>query len=126
MLTQIRNAQARGYAETVLPYSKIKFEVAQILKNKGFIAEAEKKKRKTKKSEFNILAIGLKYNNGVSAVGGVKMVSRPSRRVYAGKEELKPIMSGFGISIVSTPKGIMTGDDAKKAGVGGEILFEIW
>ena len=126
MLTQIKNAQARGHAETVLPFSKIKFEIAQILKNKNFISEVEKKKKKTKKSEVGLLAIGLKYDNGTGAINGIKLISKPSRKVYAGKEKLKPVKSGYGISVVSTSKGIMAGDDARKAGVGGEVLFEVW
>ena len=68
----------------------------------------------------------MKYENGVGSVTDIKMVSKPSRRMYSGKEELRPVKNGYGISVVSTSKGIMTGGDAKKAGVGGEMLFEIW
>ena len=126
MLVQLKNAQARGYAEAVLPFSKIKFEIAQILKNKNFVSEVEKRKKKTKKTEFDTLAIGLKYENGIGVINDIKLVSKPSRRMYAGKGDLKPIKSGYGIAVISTSKGIMAGDDAKKAGIGGEILFEIW
>ena len=72
------------------------------------------------------MAIGLKYENGAGAINDIKMISKPSRRMYVGKGELKPIKSGYGIAVISTSKGIMAGDDAKKAGIGGEILFEIW
>ncbi len=126
MLIQLKNAQARGHAEVVLPFSKIKFDIAQILKEKKFVSEVEKRKRKTKKSEFDTLAIVLKYENSIGSITGIKMVSKPSRRMYSGKGELRPIKNGYGISVVSTSKGIMTGSDAKKAGVGGEMLFEIW
>lgn len=126
MLIQIENAQARGKSEIISPFSKIKFEIAVILKNKGFINGVEKRKRKTKKSEFNMLAVELKYNDGVSAIEHIKLVSKPSRRMYAGKDDLKPVKNGYGISVVSTPKGIMAGEDARKAGLGGEVLFEIW
>ena len=126
MLNQIKNAQARGYGEVVLPFSKMKFEIAGILKNKGFIAEVQKKKRKTKKSEFDTLDVELKYNNGAGAISGIKLISKPSRRIYAGKRDLKAVKDGYGIAVVSTPKGLMTSDDAKKSGLGGEILFEIW
>ena len=68
----------------------------------------------------------LKYENGVGAIGGIKMISKPSRRVYVGKDDLKPIRNGYGISVISTSKGLMTGDDAKKAGIGGEIICEVW
>jgi len=126
MLTQIKNAQARGKSEIVLPFSRIKFEIAGILKNKGFISNADKRKRKTKKSEFDMLAVELKYNDGAGAIEEIKLVSKPSRRMYAGKEDLKPVKNGYGISVVSTSKGIMTGEDARKAGLGGEVLFEVW
>ena len=125
MLTQLKNAQMRGYAEVVLPFSQMKFQIAQILKNKNFVGEVEKRKRKTKKSEFDILAIGLKYNNGVGSITDIKMVSKPSRRMYAGKKTLKPVRQSYGISVVSTSKGLMTGDDARKAGLGGEIICEV-
>ncbi|MBI2670221.1 MAG: 30S ribosomal protein S8 [Candidatus Yanofskybacteria bacterium] len=126
MLTQIKNAQARGKSEIVSPFSKIKFEIAGILKTKGFIAGVDKRKIKTKKSEFNMLAIELKYDNGVGAIKGIKLVSKPSRRMYAGKKDLKPVKNGYGISVISTSKGIMAGEDARKAELGGEVLFEVW
>lgn len=126
LLIQLKNAQARGHTEVVLPFSKMKFDIAQILKEKKFVSEVEKRKRKTKKSEFNTLAIILKYENGVGSITDIKMVSKPSRRMYFGKKELRPVKNGYGISVVSTSKGIMTGDDARKAEVGGEVLFEIW
>lgn len=126
MLVQLKNAQVRGYAEIVLPFSKIKFDIAKILKDKNFVSDVEKRKKKTKKSEFEVLALSLKYENGAGRIDGVKMISKPSRRMYAGKQDLKPVKNGYGISVISTPKGIMSGDDAKKAGVGGEVLFEIW
>lgn len=126
MLAQLKNAQARGYAEMVLPFSQMKFNIAQVLKNKNFVSEVEKRKKKTKKSEFDALAVKLKYENGVGAINDIKLVSKPSRRMYAGKRKLKSVKSGYGVSVVSTSKGIMAGDDARKAGVGGEVLFEIW
>lgn len=126
MLVQIKNAQSRGKDEVVLPFSKIKFAIAQILKQKGFIGEIEKRKKKMKKSELNFIAIKLKYDNGIGAINEVNLISKPSRRVYAGKEDLKAVKNGYGISIVSTPRGLMTGEDARKAGVGGEMICEVW
>ena len=82
--------------------------------------------KKTKKSEVSILGVELKYENGVGAIGGIKMISKPSRRIYAGKDGLKPVKNGYGISVISTSKGLMTGDEAKKAGIGGEIICEVW
>jgi len=126
MLTQIKNAQARGHQEVVLPFSKMLFAIAQILKKAGFVEEVNKIKKKKKGSEFEFISIRLKYENGIGAIRGVKLISKPSRRIYVGKNDLKPVREGYGISVVSTPKGLMTGDEAKKAGVGGEILFEVW
>jgi len=126
MLTQIKNAQARGHQEVVLPFSKMLFAIAQILKKAGFVEEVNKIKKKKKGSEFEFISIRLKYENGIGAIRGVKLISKPSRRIYVGKNDLKPVREGYGISVISTPKGLMTGDEAKKAGVGGEILFEVW
>jgi small subunit ribosomal protein S8 len=126
MLVQIKNAQARNIEEIVLPFSKMKFDIATILKEKGFIGEVEKRKKKMKKAELNFIAIQLKYVDGVGAISEIKLVSKPSRRVYAAKDDLKPIMNGYGISVVSTSKGLMTGSDARKAGIGGEVIFEVW
>lgn len=126
MLVQIKNAQARNIEEIVLPFSKMKFDIAVILKEKGFVAEVDKRKKKMKKAELTFLVIKPKYVDGVGAISDVRLVSKPSRRVYAARNDLKPIMNGYGISIVSTSKGLMTGSDARKAGVGGEVVFEVW
>jgi small subunit ribosomal protein S8 len=126
MLTRISNAQARGHQEVVLPFSKMLFGIAQILKKSGFVEEVNKIKKKKKSSEVELVNIRLKYENGVGAIRGIKLISRPSRRIYIGKKDLKPVKEGYGISVISTPRGLMTGDEAKKAGVGGEILFEMW
>jgi len=121
MLVQLKNAQQAGREDVVVPFSKMKLEIAKVLKDKGFVAEVEKKTQKGKKVEHNILSI--KLNGGI---GGINLVSKPSRKMYAGKSDLKLVRSGFGIAVVSTSKGIMAGEDAKKAGIGGEVLFEIW
>ena len=126
MLVQLKNAQARSQNEVVLPFSKMKFAIISILQERGFIESVEKKKKKTKKSEFDVLSVGLKYNDGVGAIDDIKLISKPSRRIYAGRGELKTVRSGYGMSVVSTSKGVMSGENARKAGLGGEILFEIW
>ena len=126
MLTQIKNAQSRGKEEIVLPFSKMTLGIAEILKSRGFVGGVEKKTRKTKKSEVNILGVELKYENGIGAISDIKLISKPSRRVYVGKDDLKPVRNGYGISIISTSKGLMAGDDARKAGIGGEIICEVW
>lgn len=126
MLTQLKNAQMRGRTEVDLPYSKMDFAVLEILKSKGFIAELDKKKKKAKKVELPYIWAKLQYKDGVGAINGLKLVSKSSRRMYAGKSELKPVKSGYGMAIISTSKGVMAGEDARKAGLGGEVLFEIW
>jgi len=126
MLIQIKNAQSRNQDEIALPFSKMKFDIAVILKEKGFVSEVEKRKKKMEKSELNFLYIKPKYNNEAGVIEGIKLVSKPSRRVYVAKEDLKPVRNGYGISIVSTSKGLMTGDDARKAGIGGEMICEVW
>ena len=126
MLSQIKNAQTRGYDEVILPFSRMKFEIAEILKEKGLVADVDKKKKKTKKSEFDVLAVKLKYNDASAAISEFKLISKPSRRIYRSKYELGSVKSGYGISVVSTSRGLMTGENAKKAGLGGEILFEVW
>lgn len=126
MLIQLKNAQSAGLESIAVPFSEIKLKISEILKDKGFIEDVEKKKRKAHKAEVDYLDINLKYEDGKGAINGIKLISKPSRRMYAGKNDLKQVKSGFGLSIISTPKGVMTGSDAKKAGVGGEIIFEIW
>ncbi len=122
MLNQIKNAQAVGKTEVVLHFSKLKFEVAGILSKEGFIGEV----KKVKKGKGNLLKINLQYDNGVPAIEGMKRVSKPGQRIYAGTKEIKRVRGGFGISVVSTPKGLMTNNDARKARLGGEVMLEVW
>lgn len=126
LLAQLKNAQAVGAENVAVPFSNLKLEIAGILKDKGFIAEAEKKMRKAQQAEIPYLQLKLKYVDGAGAINGIKLISKSSRRVYSGKRKLYPVKSGFGIAVVSTSKGLMTGQEARKAGVGGEVLFEIW
>lgn len=126
MLSQLKNAQTAGADRISVPFSRIKFEIAQILKEKDYIADVEKKKRKLGEIEANYLDIKMKPNDGAGAINGIRLVSKPSRRIYAKKPDLKPVKSGYGIAVISTSKGLMTGENAKKAGLGGEVIFEIW
>lgn len=121
MLVQIKNAQAVGLEEVVMPFSKMKHDIAIVLQKEGYVKNVEKKQRKMKKAELPFLSLTLGNH-----INGVKLVSKPSRRMYAGKKDLGTIKSGYGVSVVTTSKGIMTGRDARKAGVGGEVIFEIW
>ncbi len=122
MLNQIRNAQAVGKTEVVLHFSKLKYEVAMLLSKEEFIGDV----KKVKKGKGNLLKINLKYDNGVPAIEGIKRVSKPGQRIYAGTKEIKRVRGGFGMSVVSTPKGLMTNTDARKSRLGGEVLLEVW
>lgn len=126
MLAQIMNAQAVNKESVLLPFSKIKFEIAGILKSNNYCSSVEKKTKKTKKSEKEFMSIVLKYDSHGPAVGGFKLISRPSRRMYVKANQIKPIRSGYGISVISTSKGIMSSKEARKQKLGGELLFEIW
>jgi len=127
MLTRIRNANLAGHAEVFVPLSKLKLAIAGILKKKNFvekISEAEVEGRKN-------IRIELKYiRNGEGKkspyIQGISRVSRQGQRIYADKAALPVVKSGYGFSVVSTSKGLMTGEEAKKAGVGGEIICEVW
>lgn len=125
MLMRIRNAASAKHARVDVPASKMKVEVARILKEEGFIAtyklvDDENKVRKS-------VRVFLKYTaNRRSIITGLKRISRPGARVYKGKAELYPIIGGLGVAILSTPRGLMSGRAARKAGVGGEVLCEIW
>lgn len=121
MLTRIKNAYAAHKDEVVLPSSKIKLAIANLLKNNGYLFEVAEEGDKKKN-----LRLKLSYKRNEAAVTNVKRVSKPGRRVYASAKELPSVLSGFGIAVVSTPKGIMTNKDARKMNVGGEIICEIY
>lgn len=122
LLTKIKNAQQVKKEFTKIPYSKNKERIAEILAENKFVDGFEKKGRSPKK----VLAIKLKYENGEGAITGIKFLSKPSRHLYAGYKDIKLVKSGYGILVISTPKGIMTGKEARKQKVGGEMLFQIW
>ena len=121
MLTRIKNGYMAKKAEVVLPSSKIKFAIANILKNSGFIFAVKEEGDKRKE-----LRITLSYRNDEPAVKDIKRVSKPGRRIYAPAKDLPKVLSGYGMAIVSTPKGIMTNKEARKQNVGGEIICEIY
>ena len=126
MLIRIKNAQAVGKGQVLIPFSKLKFKIANVLKGEGFISGVEKRKKKSKKSTHDYMELLLKYNDGRGAIDGIKIISKPSRRMYVGAKDIKPVRSGYGVSIISTSTGIITSKEAKKKNVGGEILFEIY
>lgn len=122
MLNQIKNAEAVGKTEVLLPLSNLKHEIAMMLSKEGFVGEI----KKTTKGKIKQLKIGLKYENGVPALEGAKRVSKPGQRIYVKANEIKKVRGGFGVAVISTPKGLMSGKDAKKAKLGGEVLLEVW
>jgi small subunit ribosomal protein S8 len=128
MLTRVRNAVLAGHNLVALPSSKIKVSIAKILKEEGFISGYEVVDGKIIGQK--ILRIRLKYvgerRDRRPVITGLERISRPGRRVYTGKSEIPWVLSGMGVAILSTPKGVMTGQRARQLGVGGEVLCKVW
>ena len=123
MLTRIRNAIAAGHPRVDIPGSKLKMEVARILKEEGYINNFTTKGEGIK----YMIRIFLRYDaKGTSSITHLSRVSRPGRRVYVGAGEIPKVLGGYGINIVSTSQGLMSGKQARKANVGGEILAEVY
>ena len=124
MLTRIRNASHAKHARVDLPASKMKVEIARILKDEGYLASYKVvDDTKVKKT----LRMFLRYTpDRRSVITNLKRISRPGCRRYVGKSDIRSVVGGMGIAIVSTPRGLMTGHAARKSGVGGELLCEIW
>ena len=122
MLTRIRNANAMRYKEVEVPASKVKLEIARILKEEGFIVDYKIKKNDVQ----DIIELSLKYNNKERVITGLKRISKPGLKVYASKEELPRVLNGLGIAIISTSKGIMVDREARKQNLGGEVMAYIW
>lgn len=127
MLTRIRNANLAGHAEVFVPLSKLKLGIAGLIKKKNFIETAEEAEIEGRK-HIRIVLKYIRNEKGEKApfIQGLRRVSREGQRIYAGKGKLPIVKNGFGFLIVSTSKGLMTGEDAKRAGTGGEIICEIW
>ena len=128
MLIRIKNAQHIRAERVLVPASKLRFSIATLLKDAGYLSDVSKKKRKAKRVEHDWLDLGLRYDrvDGSGAISGVKLISKPSRHIYIKAEDIRTVHSGHGIAVISTSKGILTSQAAKKEGVGGEVLFEIW
>jgi small subunit ribosomal protein S8 len=124
MLISMKNASMVSKETVVIPFSKLKYAIAQCLQEQGFIANASKK---TEKNNVSVLEINLAYDaDGASKIHDVKRMSKQSRRMYAGVKEIRPIKNGHGITVLSTPKGILSDKQARKEQVGGEVLFTMW
>ena len=129
MLTRIRNALAVGKESIVLPMSKVKYNIAKILQQEGWVAKVEVAKTKSKKNTsavFDELKIALQYKNNKSVITSLKRISKPGRRVYVNKDKLPRVLNNLGIAIISTPQGVITNKQARKKGVGGEVICEIY
>ena len=123
MLTRIRNASRAKHARLDLPSSKMKVEIARILKDEGYLANYKVVEEKGKKT----LRVFLRYTSDRrSVITDLKRVSKPGSRRYVGKFDIRPVVGGLGLSILSTPRGLMTGRAARKEGIGGELLCEVW
>ena len=123
MLTRIRNANQMRYKEVEVPASKIKIEIARILKEEGFIADYKVKKNDVQ----SIIVLNLKYGDKKERViTGLKRISKPGLRVYAKASELPRVLNGLGIAIISTSHGVMTDKDARNQSLGGEVMAYIW
>jgi small subunit ribosomal protein S8 len=123
LLTRIRNAAAVKKAEIILPFSKIKLEIAKILKKEEMLEEVE---TIDEPSGFKSLKLILKYSPEGSAIKHIKRVSKPGRRVYVDREHLPYILNDLGFAIISTSRGIMTNKQARRAKIGGELICEVW
>jgi len=121
-LTRLRNAGMARKEEVIAPYSKIKAEIARILKQEGYISSYEVDTT----GQFPQIKVTTKNHNRVSAITGLKRVSKPGLRKYVGATEIPRVLGGMGISILSTPQGIISGREAKKQNVGGELLAYVW
>ena len=122
LVNRLKNASRAGQVETAIPFSKMKYAVSELLRKEGFVGDIREKGKGVKKD----LVVELNYNGKKPRIAGVKRVSKPSRRLYTSVKEIIPVKNGRGRMVLSTPQGIMTGKQAREAGIGGEILFLIW
>ena len=123
MITRIRNAQLRTLNTVLIPNSKLRARILDVLKEEGYISDY---KPSTDEKNIKSLLVSLKYNNGIPVIKEISRVSKPGRRVYTKADSIKKIQNGLGIAIVSTPKGVMTDIDARKQKVGGEIICKVF
>ena len=122
-LTRLRNAAAAKHQRVDVPVSKLKTEIARILKEEGYISNY----KATEEEGHKVIRVYLKYgSNNEAAISNVERVSRPGCRVYVRRTEIPRVLGGLGINILTTPKGVMTGRQARKQGLGGELLCQVW
>src|SRR5262245_17814504 len=130
MLTRLRNAVSAKHSRVDMPASKLKAEIARILQDEGYILGyriIDEPSAKTGRQARQVIRLLLKYGpHGERVITGIERISRPGRRVYLGVDEVPPVLGGLGTNILTTSRGVMTGRAAKKAGVGGEVLCNVW
>ena len=122
MIARIKNASLRNYKNVQMPSSKFKIKIADVLKNEGYIIDYKVKNNDNKDNLF----IDLKYNSGNPVINSIQRISKPGRRIFSSAESLPKVSNGLGIAIISTPKGVMTDQDARKNQVGGEIICKVF
>ena len=123
MITRIRNAQTRLLNTVLVPNSKFRVKILEVLKKEGYISNY---KLLTDENKKNSISVDLKYNNGIPVIKEIKRISKPGRRIYAKATSIPKIQNGLGLAIVSTSKGIMTDNDARSKNIGGEIICRIF
>ncbi len=127
MLTRIRNALAIKKPEIILPYSKVKFNIAKVLEKEKLIEKVETIDATKSKTGFKQLKIKLKYDeNNQSVIGTLKRISSPGQRIYVKKDKIPKVLNGLGMNVLSTSKGLMTGQEAREKNLGGELICEIY
>ncbi len=123
MLVRLQNASRVRKADVSMPYSRLKQAVAKVLEQEGYVADVSAKKTPPAGGS---LTLSLIYKDGRPAINGIKRVSKPSRRMYMGVRDVRPVKRGHGLLVLSTPAGVLSGKEARAKRVGGEVLFEIW
>lgn len=127
MLTKIRNAQLAGHKTVTISASKLKLALAKILEKEGFVSAVSKEKQ----GDFDVIKITLKYytisnTNKVSAIKGIRRISKEGQRIYIKSKDVRSVKNNYGTALISTSKGVMTDYDARKTGLGGEYICEVW
>lgn len=129
MLTKIRNAQNARHETVEIPFSKMKLSIANLLQREGFVGRVEVRKGDRPGIEYIVIAlryVRLSPTESDPAIRGIRRVSRSGQRVYVKRDEIRRVKNGYGVAIVSTPKGLMTGVEARRSGLGGEYVCEVW
>lgn len=122
LFTRIRNAQAVGLGEIKLPYSELKMKIARLLAERGFLAGVEKEGSKIQKK----LKLALAYREGQPAIHEIERISKPGQRIYISAQEIRPVKRGRGVAIISTSRGIIGDQQARKDKIGGELIGKVW